>query len=188
MKKEFYLELWLSVLAFSAMVILLVLGWGTFVLVGGYILQMKEPLFFKLVFGGFVMLLLIPMSYGIWGSSKLLKARAHYKRVYIPRDSDQTEPAKLSARASFYGQWPHKIGEYHECRLSFPSGKADVVLKPKFVSTRALDAIATSSIKGAVNRDGEVVWRDGFPYLFRDESFRLWFIPNELDDKPTKVS
>lgn len=186
MKKEFYLELWLGTVAFALMFVFLLLGWITFVSVAVFIFRMDEPLGFRLVMGGFAFLILIPLSYGVWGCHKLFKTRWAYKRDFAPRISDHFEPALLTAKVTFFGRWP-QVGAYHECAIEFPSGKSTVRLTPKFVSARAFDAIATSTTLGQVKWEGEVLWRDGFPYLFRDESFRLWFIPAELDDKPTKV-
>ncbi len=186
MKKEFCLELWLGTLGFGAMFLLLLGGWLSLVVGGGYILTADEPLFFKIFFGGFDVLLLIPTSYGVWGTQNLLRARHAYRRDFAPRISDSFERATVKADVAFFGHWP-QVGAYRECVLEFSSGKGAVTATPKFVSSRAYDAIVTTPTPGAVTREGQVFWRDGFPYLFKDETFRLWFIPAELDDKPTKV-
>lgn len=186
MRKEFYLELWLGSVAIGAMFLVLLSGLFSFAFVGGYILTADEPLFFKIFFGGFDVLLMIPTSFGVWGCFKLLKSRHAYRRDFSPRVSDHFEAATLDANVKFFGRWP-QVGAYEECVLTFSSGKAPVTLTPKFISSRAFDAIATSADFTKVKWEGKVFCRDGFPYLFRDDSFRLWFIPSHLDDKPTKV-
>lgn len=174
MKREFYLELWLGALAFGGLFVLLILAWLGFAFIAGYILQMNEPLVIRLVMGGFALLLLVPISYGLWSSRKLCQSRWKYRKDFIPNDSDLISPAELTAKVTFFGRWP-QVGAYHECVLAFPSGKESLKLTPKFVSARAFDAIATTATAGQVKWKGEVLWRNGAPYLFRDESFRLWF-------------
>jgi hypothetical protein len=173
-KREFCLELWLGTLGFGAMFLLLLGGALSLVAGGGYIFFADEPVFFKLFFGGFVVLLLIPTSYGVWGTLRVLRARHAYRRDFLPRMSDVVVPTTVRADVAFFGRWP-QVGAYRECVLEFPSGKAAVTVTPKFVSSRAYDAIVTTPTPGSVTRDGETFWRDGVPYLFRDETFRLWF-------------
>jgi|GEM_PF-7134291 len=174
MKKEFYLELWLSVFAFGCLLILLVLGWIIFALIAGFIFQMNDPLSFRLVMGGFTVFLLVPMTYGILGCQKHFRSRRDYRHNFVPTITDVRESATLTAAVTFYGNWP-KVGEYHDCVLSFSSGKGTLTRRPRFVSSRALDAIATTVTPGQVMWEGEMFFREGEPYLFRDESFRLWF-------------
>ena len=174
MKREFCLELWLGTLGFGAMFLLLLGGWIALVVGGGFILTADEPLFFKFFFGGFDLLLLIPTSYGVGGTLKLLRTRHAYRRDFAPRMSDIVERATVKADVAFFGRWP-QVGAYRACVLEFSTGKSPVTLTPKFVSSRAYDAIVTTPTLGAVTREGEVYWRDGLPYLFRDETFRLWF-------------
>lgn len=174
MRKEFCLELWLGTLGFGAMFLLLLGGLLSLTAGAGYILTADEPLFFKLVFGGFVVLLLVPTGYGVWGTYSVLRARHAYRRDFHPRMSDAVESATVRADVAFFGRWP-QVGAYRACVLEFSSGKISVTLTPKFVSSRAYDAIVTTPTPGTVTREGEVFWRDGVPYLFRDETFRLWF-------------